>query len=142
MIIIWDLLFRTLISSLVVILGFYSLPLIANFTNDNILNKEFRNNSKTVLAYTLDKQTSGNLDGDEQYDERDLLVDIYNLNEKETDAVRLDASTILQLYEDTNYKLDDIRKNKLVKPVALQNYFRVKLKRLRVLKREKNFLFK
>jgi Bax protein len=37
-------------------------------------------------------------------------VDIYSLNEKETDAVRLDASTIKQLYEDTGYKLDDIRK--------------------------------
>jgi Bax protein len=37
-------------------------------------------------------------------------VDIYSLNEKETDAVRLDASTIIQLYEDTGYKLDDIRK--------------------------------
>ena len=48
-----------------------------------------------------------------------MLVDIYSLNEKETDTVRLDASTIKQLYEDTNYKLDDIRKNKLVKPIAL-----------------------
>ena len=130
---------RTLISSLVVILGFYSLPLIANFTNDNILNtKEFRNNSKTVLAYTLDKQTSGNLDGDEQYDERDLLVDIYNLNEKETDAVRLDASTILQLYEDTNYKLDDIRKNKLVKPVALDSFPR-EIKKIESVKKRKEF---
>ena len=41
-------------------------------------------------------------------------VDIYSLNEKETDAVKLDASTIKQLYEDTGYKLDDVRKNKLV----------------------------
>ena len=37
-----------------------------------ILNtKEFRNNSKTVLAYTLDKQNNGTLDSDEKYDERD-----------------------------------------------------------------------
>ena len=41
---------------------------------------------------------------------------------KETDAVRLDASTIKQLYEDTDYKLDDIRVNKLVKPVALDSF--------------------
>ena len=39
-----------------------------------------------------------------------MLVDIYSLNEKETDAVRLDASTIKQLFEDTDYKLEDIRK--------------------------------
>ena len=114
---------RTLLSSFIVVFVFYSLPLIANFTNEKILNtKEFRNNSKTVLAYTLDKQNNEILDSDENYDERDLLVDIYSLNEKETDAVRLDASTIKQLFEDTDYKLKDIRKNKLVKPIALDSF--------------------
>ena len=113
---------RILLSSFVVVFAFYSFPIMINFTNDNILNsKEFRNNSKTVLAYTLDKKNSGSLDNNEIFDERDLLIDIYSLNEKETDSVRLDASTIKQLYEDTGYKLDDIRKNKLVKPVALDS---------------------
>ena len=111
---------RILLSGFIIIFMFYSLPLIANFTNDRILNtNEFRNNSKIVLAYTLDKKANGNLSAEETFDESDLLVDIYSLNEQETDTVRLDASTIKQLYEDTNYKLDDIRKNKLVKPVAL-----------------------
>ena len=114
---------RTFLGSLVIIFIFYSLPLLINFTNDNILTtKEFRNNSKKVLAYTLDKKINGTLDINEEFDERDLLVDIYSLNEKETDAVRLDASTIKQLYEDTGYKLDDVRKNKLVKPVALDSF--------------------
>ena len=130
---------RTLLSSLVVIFVFYSLPLIISFTNDRILNsKEFRNNSKTVLAYALDNQTSRKLDGDEQYDERDLLVDIYSLNEKETDAVRLDASTIKQLYKDTDYKLDDIRKTKLVKPVALDSFPR-EIKMIENTKERKEF---
>ena len=58
---------RTLLSSFIVVFAFYSLPLIANFTNEKILNtKEFRNNSKTVLAYTLDKQSNGILDSDEK----------------------------------------------------------------------------
>ena len=97
---------RVFISSFVIVMSFYALPLIIDFTNDKILNsKEFRNNSKEVLAYTLDNQTSGSVDVNEQYDERDLLVDIYSLNEKETDAVRLDASTIKQLFEDTDYEL-------------------------------------
>ena len=48
---------RVLLSSFVIIFIFYSLPLLVNFTNDKILNsKEIRNNSKTVLAYTLDKK--------------------------------------------------------------------------------------
>jgi len=114
---------RTLLGSFVVVFVFYSLPLLINFANNNILTtNEFRNNSKSVLAYTLDKKINGSLDGDENFDERDLLTDIYSLNEKETDVVRLDASTIKQLYEDTGYKLDDVRKNKLVKPIALDSF--------------------
>ncbi len=114
---------RTLLGSFVVIFIFYSLPLLINFTNNNILiTNEFRNNSKSVLAYTLDKKINGTLDGDENFDERDLLTDIYSLNEKETDVVRLDASTIKQLFEDTGYKLDEVRKNKLVKPIALDSF--------------------
>ena len=41
------------------------------------------------------------------------------MNDLETDTVRLNASTIKQLFQDTNYKLDDVRETKLVKPVAL-----------------------
>tara|TARA_X000001036_G_C20663598_1_gene799926 strand:+ start:864 stop:1949 length:1086 start_codon:yes stop_codon:yes gene_type:complete len=111
---------RIFLSSFVVIFVFYSLPLVINFTNNNILNSnEHINNSKVVLAYTLDKKANGNSEENDNYNERDLLVDIYSLNEQETDTVRLDASTIKQLYEDTDYKLEDIRKNKLVKPIAL-----------------------
>ena len=130
---------RTFLSSLIVMFIFYSLPLLINFTNDNILkSKEVRNNSQTVLAYTLDNKINGSLDTNEAFDERDLLVDIYSLNEKESDAVRLDASTIKQLYEDIGYKLDDIRKNKLVKPVALDSFPR-EIKMIENSKKRKEF---
>ena len=126
---------RILLSSFLIIFIFYSLPLIINFTNNRILNtKEFKNNSKVILAYTLDKENNSN----ESFDERDLLVDIYSLNEKETDSVRLDASTIIQLYEDTDYKLDDIRKNKLVKPIALDSFPR-EIKMIENTKKRKEF---
>jgi len=114
---------RTFLGSIIVVSLFYVLPLMTNFANDNILiTKEFKNNSKQVLAYTLDNKTNNTLDENEIFDEKDLLVDIYNLNENETDAVRLDASTIQQLFEDTGYKLDDVRENKLVKPIALDSF--------------------
>ena len=84
---------------------FYSLPLIIKFADEEILNtKEFKNNSKEILAYTLDQEN--NESSNEFYDESDLLVDIYSLNEKETDTVRLDASTILLLYEDLFLQVD------------------------------------
>jgi len=130
---------RIFLSSFVVIFIFYSLPLIINFTNNNFLNiQESKNNSKIILAYTLDKKNNENLNNNENFDERDLLVDIYSLNDKETDSVRLDASTIIQLYEDTDYRLDDIRKNKLVKPVALDSFPR-EIKKIENTKKRKEF---
>ena len=130
---------RILLSSFLIIFIFYSLPLIISFTNKKILNTEgSKNSSKIILAYTLDKKSGGNFSDNENYDERDLLVDIYSLNEKETDSVRLDASTIIQLYEDTDYKLDDIRKNKLVKPVALDSFPR-EIKMIEDTKKRKEF---
>ena len=130
---------RTLVSSLILFFIFYSLPIIVDFADNKILNtKEFRNDSKKVLAYALDNKSSKDFEKDEEYNEKDLLVDIYSLNEKETDAVRLDASTIKQLYEDTGYKLDDIRKNKLVKPVALDSFPR-EIKMIENTKKRKEF---
>ncbi len=80
---------------------------------------EFRNNSKTILAYTLNNDGKSPEQADGIIDENDLLVDIFSLNDLETDTVRLNATTIKQLFEDTNYTLSDVREKKLVKPVAL-----------------------
>ncbi len=104
---------RVIISSFVIMLSFYSLPFIAEFSNKKIFIKnEFQNNSKKVLAYTLNQEKNGVESNNGDLDERDLLVDIFSLNDLETDTVRLNASTIKQLFEDTDYKLDDVRKKK------------------------------
>ena len=92
------------------------MPLIVNFANDN---NAIQNNSKAVLAYTLNNGPGDNESNNRILNESDLLVDIFSLNDLETDTVRLNASTIKQLFEDTKYTLQDVRKTKLVKPVAL-----------------------
>ena len=92
---------KILISSLLIISFFYSMPVMLNYSKNKSI--EFKNNSKQVLAYTLNNNGKSIEEGD------DL----------ETDTVRLNASTIKQLFEDTNYSLKDVRKKKLVKPVAL-----------------------
>ncbi len=108
---------RTVISSLIVVLFFYTAPVLVNIAK--IENMEFQNNSKKILAYTLNNKDNL-LDNDNKIlNEKDLLVDILSLNDLETDTVRLNASTIKQLFEDTNYTLKDVREKKLVKPVAL-----------------------
>ena len=97
-------------SSVLVILFFYSLPIVINFTTNKIESSAgIQNNSKAILAYTLNKKSS-NSSNSQTLNEDDLLIDIYSLNDQETDTVRLDASTIKQLFEDTDYKLDDVRK--------------------------------
>ena len=108
---------RIFLSSLLVIFFFYSMPIFINFAFKQ--NLEFQNNSKKILAYTLNNGGNNKYDENKVLNEKDLLVDIFSLNDLETDTVRLDASTIKQLFEDTNYTLEDVRNKKLVKPVAL-----------------------
>ena len=108
---------RIFISSLVVLFFFYSMPLLIKFAENS--NLEFQNNSKKILAYTLNNKVIAKKGDNQILNEKDLLVDIFSLNELETDTVRLNASTIKQLFEDTNYTLKEVREKKLVKPVAL-----------------------
>ena len=109
---------RIFLSSFVIVSFFYIAPIFINFADKNFNNKEFKNNSKKILAYTLNSKNQKTKDN-ENLTEEDLLFDIFSLNDLETDSVRLSAATIKQLFEDTNYSLKDVRKNKLVKPVAL-----------------------
>ena len=102
---------RILISSFIVISFFYSAPIIINFYKKDSL--EFQNNSKAVLAYTLNKKKDEDNEENIILNENDLLVDIFSLNDLESDTVRLNASTIKQLFEDTNYTLKDVRKKKI-----------------------------
>ena len=109
---------RIFLSSFVLVSFFYIAPILINFADKNFNTKEYTNNSKKILAYTLNKKDKNKKESD-TLNEEDLLLDIFNLNNLETDSVRLSASTIKQLFEDTGYDLNDVRKKKLVKPVAL-----------------------
>ena len=87
---------RILIASIFVVFSFYWLPLISSYTKNNfMITNEFQNNSKSILAYTLNKKNEGAND-DNELNEKDLLIDIFSLNDLETDTVRLNASTIKQ----------------------------------------------
>ncbi len=108
---------RTFLSAFLVVLFFYTAPILVKIANSEKI--EFQNNSKKILAYTLNSKTEGIESDSKILNEKDLLVDILSLNDLETDTVRLNASTIKQLFEDTNYTLEEVRKSKLVKPVAL-----------------------
>ena len=129
---------RMVLSCIIIISIFYSMPIVINFTNNKIESSAgIENNSKAILAYTLNNQSNNSLNSAKP-NEEDLLIDIYSLNDQETDTVRLDASTIKQLFEETDYKLDDVRKNKLVKPVAL-TLLPAEIKMIENVKKRKEF---
>ena len=108
---------RTFISSLIIISIFSILPTILEFTKDRkYLSKDFENNSKSNLKKLL-KDPESKLDSD--LEEKFLFDDVLAFDDVPTDTVRLSASTIQELFKSTNYNLADVRKNKLVKPVAL-----------------------
>ena len=50
------------------------------------------------LSLIFNKKSSNSLNS-QILNEDDLLIDIYSLNDQETDTVRLDASTIKQLFD-------------------------------------------
>ncbi len=110
---------RFFLSSCVVILFFYAAPIFINFTDKNFNNKEFTNNSKNILNYTLNKDKSIEEDSGIDADERDLLYDILEENNSEINLVRYTTSEIDSLFKEVNYNLKDVRNTKLVKPIDI-----------------------
>ena len=56
---------------------------------------------------------------DEGLNIENLFEDIFSIEEVPTDTVRLSAETINELFRDTKYDLDIVRKKKIVKPINL-----------------------
>ena len=109
----------TFITSLILIVIFFLSPQIINVRNNlEIKSLEVKNDSKV----NLEKVLSGKAIEDEQDEELDnfqIFEDVFQYEDITTSTVRLSASTIKQLFKDTNYNLKDVRKNKLVKPINL-----------------------
>ena len=108
---------RIFLSSLIIISFFSISPMIIKFTkNTSFDSVDFENNSKNDLKKLLEKKETKL---DELTNKMFLFEDIFILDEKPTDSVRLSAATIEELFKSTNYNLKDVRKNKLVKPISL-----------------------
>ena len=108
---------RTFLSSLIIISIFFITPLAINLTKEKLIfSKDFENNSKNTLKKLLKNQ---NLKLDDSLNHKFLFEDIKEFDERSIDTVRLSASTIEELFKSTNYSLEDVRKNKLVKPIRL-----------------------
>ena len=116
-------LYKISLASLLIIAFFYILPPSYKFMS-NILksNPEIENSSNQKLAQVLEgkfideKDEDNNTDQDLVYQE--LYGEVTEEDSLET-GVRLKASVLYQLFEDTKYKLSDVRVNKIAKPVEI-----------------------
>jgi len=108
---------RTFLASLTIISLFFIIPMIIEFKkNSPFISSDFENNSKNSLKKLLEKK---DIESNEVINKNFLFEDILIFDEKPIDSVRLSAATIEELFKSTNYNLEDVRKNKLVKPISL-----------------------
>ena len=114
-------LYLTVVSSFGIILFFFSLPSIFEFKKNTIdVSVEIANKSKSNFEKVLDgEDLEKSTKTDEGLDLRNLFDDVFKFDDLPNDTVRLNASTIEQLFKETKYNLKDVRKSKLVKPISL-----------------------
>ena len=136
-------LYYTSLQVLLIILFFYLLPTIVDFRKNTMLTSvEIENKSKTNLERVLKGQPlDKNSEVDKELNLKNLYEDVFKFDQLPTDTVRLNASTIEQLFKDTNYNLKDVRKTKLVKPITL-SLLPEEMKMIESSKRKKNLFIK
>ena len=72
-------LLKFFLSSFLMISFFFITPIFIHFADKNFYTKEYTNDSKKILAYTLNKDDNNKKDI-ETLNEEEVLVDIYSLN--------------------------------------------------------------
>ena len=115
-------LYYTSLISIFLISFFYLTPLILKVykttfsKNEIVLNNSNINFNKVLEGKEIELN---NKNESEEVNYKDLFFDVLDIEINAQDTVRLSASTLKQLFEDENYNLKDIRKNKLVKPINI-----------------------
>jgi len=112
--------FKTLLTSLAIILVFSILPNSVSFIKNNLKSNEVVfNSSKQNFDEILDKQSKKNKIIKNNIRDRFSWnifedIDVFGKDEEDKDPQRLSASTIEELFKDNGYDLDTVKKTKLV----------------------------
>ena len=112
--------FKTLLTSLSIILVFSILPNSVSFIKNNFKSNEVvLNSSKQNFDEILDKQNKKNKKIKDTIKDRFSWnifedIDVFGKDEEDNDPQRLSASTIEELFKDNGYDLDTVKKTKLV----------------------------
>ena len=127
------------LTSLILIFSFFSLPNITRYFNDNFVgNKTVINVSKKKFELTLNNKNT--LIEEKSNDLEDVFedIDVFSSDEKSTNTSRLSASTIEQLFKDTNYNLGIVKKTKLVNIGNNLDHLPLEMKSIENIKKRKN----
>ncbi len=114
--------YYTSLISIFLISFFYLSPLMLKTSkkifsrNEIVINNSNKNFNKVLEGKEIELK---NKKESKEVNYKDLFFDVLDLEADDQDVVRLNASTIKQLFEDENYNLNEIRKNKLVKPINI-----------------------
>ena len=126
--------FLIIISSLI--------PLSVDIKEDiNISKSTIDNKSNVNFQKVLDGKSIDQKNVDEGLDIENLFEDIFSIEEVPTDTVRLSAETINQLFKDTKYNLEIVRKSKIVKPINL-SLLPSEIRNIESTKKKKNLFIK
>ena len=131
------------LSSVIIILIFFGLPVITNFLDENFKrNIEVSNISKKNFELTLNnkdifqqKDKSGKVTNLENvFDD----IDVFNSDDNNLNTSRLSASTIVQLFEDTKYDLKKVKETKLVNIGNSIDHLPLEMKKIENTNKRKN----
>ncbi len=114
-------LYLTGLASFLIVMFSFIIPLSVDIDNQLASNKNDKiNNSKKKFQKVLSGESIDDKEKvDEGLDLSNILEDVFKFDELPEDTVRLSASTIEQLFKDTNYSLSEVRRTKKVKPIRL-----------------------
>ena len=112
-------LYLTGLSSLVIILIAFIIPIFSEINQKVVKNLKFNESNKKFKIVLEGDDLNKKSKLDEGLDLSNILEDVFKFEDLPQDTVRLSASTIEQLFRDTNYSLSEVRKSKKVKPIRL-----------------------
>ncbi len=112
-------LYLTGLSSLFIIVISFIIPLLSDMSPQVAKNFKINESNKKFKKILEGGELENNSKIDEGLDLSNILEDVFKFEDLPEDTVRLSASTIEQLFEDTNYSLSEVRKSKKVKPIRL-----------------------
>ena len=112
-------LYLTGLSSLMIIIVAFTIPIFTETSPKITKNLKINDSNKKFNEVLEGGELEKNSKIDEGLDLSNILEDVFKFEELPSDTVRLSASTIEQLFKDTDYSLSEVRKSKKVKPIRL-----------------------